>query len=313
MMFGFRDVFQYLECGACGCVQLLNPPQDLGRYYPSGYSAFRSVEAPDTVLQHIWENIRDYARERRNQGYFEGAGWLDRLLARRYEYPQLESFARMRASRQVRVLDVGCGSGRLLLDLKKLGYENLLGVDPFIPKAIDYGNGVRVMKEGLENLAGTKWDVIMFHHAFEHMPDPAKVLRFTANLLAPNGHCLIRIPVVARAWEQYGANWVQLDAPRHLFLQTERSFQLLAHREGLRVYKVTYDSNESQFWASELYSRDIPLREVSAREVKSLFGATRMKEYRRRALEMNGQGVGDQAAFYLVGGNEAPADSVASE
>jgi len=314
MMFGLREVFQYLECGSCGCLQLLNPPQDLGRYYPPGYSAFRTNEAPNTFLGHIREHIRDYVRERRNQGYFKGAGWLDRLLARRYEYPQLKSFARMRAGREVRILDVGCGSGQLLLDLKKLGYENLLGVDPFIPKAIDYGNDVRVIKGEVEDLAGTKWDVIMFHHAFEHMPDPAKVLRLTADLLAPNGHCLIRIPVVACAWEQYGANWVQIDAPRHLFLQTEKSLQLLAHGEGLRMYKVIYDSNESQFWASELYCRDIPLREVSAREVKTLFGGTRMKEYRRRALEMNDQGVGDQAAFYLaVEGNEAPADSVAHE
>jgi SAM-dependent methyltransferase len=220
----------------------------------------------------------------------------------------------MRASRQARVLDVGCGSGRLVLDLKKLGYENLLGVDLFIPKAIDYGNGVRVMKGGLEDLAGTTWDVIMFHHSFEHMPDPARVLRLTADLLSPNGHCLIRIPVVASAWEQYRADWVQLDAPRHLFLQTEKSFQLLAHGAGLRMYKVIYDSNEFQFWASELYGRDIPLRQVSAREVKSLLGAAQMGEYRRRALEMNDRGVGDQAAFYLaLEGNEAPADSVARE
>jgi hypothetical protein len=41
MMFGMRDVFQYLECGACGCLQLLNIPKDMGKYYPEQYYSFR--------------------------------------------------------------------------------------------------------------------------------------------------------------------------------------------------------------------------------------------------------------------------------
>lgn len=37
MAFGLRDKFTYLECGSCGCLQLLNIPADMSRYYPGDY------------------------------------------------------------------------------------------------------------------------------------------------------------------------------------------------------------------------------------------------------------------------------------
>jgi SAM-dependent methyltransferase len=296
MMFGFRDVFPYLECDGCGCLQLLNPPQDMGRYYPSGYSAFCTNEASSIALQRIRHSVR----KRRNQGFLEDAGWLDRLLARRYDYPQLNAFAHMRATRHVRILDVGCGSGRLLLDLKDLGYQHVLGVDLFVPQPIDYGNGVRVVKARLEDLAGTTWDVIMFHHSFEHMPHPARVLRLTADLLAPGGHCLIRLPLVGWAWEHYGVNWVQLDAPRHFFLHTEKSFQLLARGEGLRVHELRYDSTEYQFWVSELYTRDVAQASVDMTRPQAMFSNSTLRRFRAQAARLNSEGRGDQAAFDLV-------------
>jgi len=295
-MFGFRDVFQYLECDGCGCLQLLNVPQNMGRYYPSGYPEFCTIEAPSNVLQRI----RHYVRKRRNQGFLEGAGWLERLLARRYAYPQLTALARTRATRQARILDVGCGSGRVLLDLKELGYQNVLGVDLFIPQPIDYGNGVRVVKGRLEDLAGTTWDVIMFHHSFEHMPNPARVLRVTADLLAPGGHCLIRIPLLGWAWEHYGVNWVQLDAPRHLFLHTEKSFQLLVCGDGLRVHEVRYDSTEYQFWVSELYTRNVAQASVDMTRPQAMFSQSKLRRFRAQAARLNAEGRGDQAAFDLV-------------
>ena len=295
-MFGLRDVFSYLECDACGCLQLLNPPQDMGRYYPSAYSAFCTNETSSIALQRIRHSVR----QRRNQGFFEEAGWLDRLLARRYDYPQLNAFARIRPTRQARILDVGCGSGRLLLDLMDLGYQHVLGVDLFVPQPIDYRNGVRVVKARLEDLAGTTWDVIMFHHSFEHMPNPAKVLRLTADLLAPGGHCLIRLPLVGWAWEHYGVNWVQLDAPRHFFVHTEKSFQLLARGEGLRVHEVRYDSTEYQCWVSELYTRDVAQASVDMTRPQAMFSKSALRGFRAQAARLNAEGRGDQAAFDLV-------------
>jgi SAM-dependent methyltransferase len=297
MMLGLRDVFQYLECQACGCLQLLNPPSDMARYYPAGYTAFcGNGPSRGALSQRIWR----YARKRRNHGVLESESWFHQLLTRRCDDLPLRAFAGIGAGKNTRILDVGCGSGTLLVSLKEFGYKNLLGVDRFIPRSIDYGDGVTVIKGVLADLTGTSWDLVMFHHSFEHMPEPARVLQLTADLLAPGGHCLIRIPVVGWAWEHYGVHWAQLDAPRHLFLHTERSFRMLAGQAGLQVHDVTYDSTDLQFWVSELYSRNVDLASVDMTRPQKIFSKSEMRNFRVHAERLNAQGRGDSAVFKLL-------------
>lgn len=295
MMLGFRDSFRYLECNACGCLQLLDPPTDIGRYYPSDYTAFRDAETQNLVAQRL----RNFLRKRRNRGVFDDSGWLGRFLARHYRHLQLQAFARLGVGKNVRILDVGCGSGTVLRDLEELGYKNLFGVDRFIPHLTDNHSGVRITKGGLEDLSSASWDVIMFHHSFEHMPDPARVLNLAASMLTVGGHCLIRIPVIGWAWHHYGVNWGQLDAPRHLFLHSVKSFRMLADVAGLRVHAVNYDSNEFQFWVSELYARDISLSSLEAFRPVG-FSRAQLRRFRLEAARLNSEARGDSAVFDLV-------------
>src|SRR5690606_13809129 len=113
----------------------------------------------------------------------------------------------------------------------------------------------------------------------------------------------IRVPVAdSWAWRHYGTDWVQLDAPRHLFLHTRRSLDLLAADAGLVVERVADDSGAFQFWGSEQYRRDIPLRDPRSYAVNpraSDFTAAQIREFRRRAADLNARGEGDQASFYL--------------
>ena len=51
------------------------------------------------------------------------------------------------------------------------------------------------------------------------------------------------------------ADWMQLDAPRHLHVPTRRSIARLAHRFGLRVTRIDDDSGPFQVWGSEVYRR----------------------------------------------------------
>ena len=103
----------------------------------------------------------------------------------------------------------------------------------------------------------------MFHHSLEHVDDPEAALSLCRKRLEPQGRVLVRIPVPHYAWRRYRDRWVQLDAPRHLHLMSERGFTQLVQRAGLVVAKVFYDSTPFQFWGSEAYIRDQLLKDVA--------------------------------------------------
>src|SRR5690606_8452268 len=136
--------------------------------------------------------------------------------------------------------------------LKETGCKNLTGIDPYLKADIITPN-VKIYKKHIEELTG-KWDFIMLNHSFEHMENPMVILSKIHDILNEGGICMIRIPVSSSdAWEQYKENWVQLDAPRHIFLHSRKSMELLSKNVGLEIFNVFYDSGAFQFWGSEQY------------------------------------------------------------
>jgi SAM-dependent methyltransferase len=179
----------------------------------------------------------------------------------------------------------------LIYDLRQIGYQ-AEGIDPFIAADVADEYGTRVRKLGINQVIN-RYDIIIFRHSLEHMPDQVGTLAAARDKLLPGGTLVACIPVIGWAWRQYGVHWSELDAPRHLFLHTPQSLRLAAEKAHLGVERVVYDSNDFQFWASELY-----------RQGKQLNGGGRpgplkILSMRRRAAELNRQGDGDRAQFYL--------------
>ena len=292
MMFGLRDKFEYLECGNCGCVQLLNVPADMAKYYPPNYYSFQ---------KHGWVMTR---MRRRWAAYACGAtsptGWFVTELI--CPNNAMKSVHRLKLPKSARILDVGCGSGKLLQDLYYFGYTGTSGADPFIERDIVYQNGPTIFKKQLADMAGS-YDVIMLHHAFEHMDQPAEVLRVIARLLSKDGRGIIRIPVASSyGWRHYGINWVHLDAPRHLFLHTFKSLEILCAQAGLEIADTIHEAEELSISGSESYVKDIPLtdpRYPLSSSVKRFLAWNRRKADKVKAQEMNQRKEADMVCFYL--------------
>ncbi len=297
MMFGWREEFEYLECARCGCLQIARIPEDLAKYYPS--DGYYSYKTPKQKHYPGWLLKLRHERTRYFLGEFSIAGAVLGMISKR---PEHFDWLRGRATLDSRILDVGCGAGGLLLKLQREGFRSLLGADPFLQADIDYGNGVKILKRGVEALEG-QFDFIMLHHSFEHVPDPAATLKALAPRLAPGGTLLLRFPVAdSRARREYGINWVNWDAPRHLHLHTRKSMALLAAGAGMEVTSVVHDSSIQQFSSSELYIRGVPYIEHGKYRPGNradAFSQSEWDSFQARADELNRKGEGDTACFYL--------------
>jgi SAM-dependent methyltransferase len=297
MMFGIGETFTYFQCTACGCLQIAEVPADMARHYPPSYYSFPSGGADEAPWRRRLKSLR-------TRSALEGSGVLDRLLSPVASFPGdirlwLEL---MGATQRSRLLDVGCGGGGLLRQLAGLGFQSLLGADPFIAETLHHPDGVVVRKARLAELSG-EFDGIMMHHSFEHMPEPYAVLADARRLLAPGASLLLRVPVCSsQAFREYGVDWVQLDAPRHFFLHSEQSLRVLAQRAGFEVTRVVYDSTAFQFWGSEQYRRGVYLQSPTSYAVDaaaSQFSAADIAALEAKAREANARGDGDQACFVL--------------
>lgn len=297
MMYGTREQFDYMECGSCGCLQIVDIPADLSRYYPHDYYSQTSrILRPISV----WGSFRKRKRTQQWLGQHNLIGWL---LAKGKGMPAFVEWARnVGLKLDDKILDVGCGAGRLLLSMHDAGFTSLAGIDPFNAHDLDYGNGVRILKCSLAEI-DEAYDFVMLHHSFEHIPDPLQALKDVNRTLGSQRYALLRIPVgQTYAWKTYGADWVQLDAPRHLYLHTERSINILAREAGFEVARIDYDSGSYQFLGSIQYQHDIPMsdpRSFSVNPEKSLFTQRDIKTFEAKAKELNETRQGDQACFYL--------------
>jgi SAM-dependent methyltransferase len=296
MMFGYNDKFEYFECTKCMCLQISEIPQNITKYYPQDYYSYSSSSP-------IYRNpIKNIMRIKRNDFTIFNKGIVGRILYNLFPDTEFGSLSKINLNKNSKILDVGCGAGSLLYYLKERGFEYTMGIDPFIKEDIEYKNGLIIRKRMIQTL-DDKWDLIMFNHSFEHMDNPLETMQFVSKLLTQKGVCLVRIPTVTSyAWHHYGINWVQLDAPRHFFLHSVQSMELLAEKSNLILNDIIYDSTEFQFWGSEQYMQNIfhkSSNSYGAYPSNSIFSKSDIRNFRRKAKKLNSEQKGDQAAFYF--------------
>jgi len=297
MMFGLGEIFTYFQCSNCQCLQISNIPEDMSKYYTSHYYSF-SRGKKKLQITRLKKNVKKLV----NKYAVFNEGMIGKLLYTVFPEPSMRCLSKIPIGKGKRILEIGSGDGGFLLDLAEIGFTNLVGIDPYIEEDIWFNDKVSVFKKTIEDVSG-KWDIIIFHHSFEHCEDPETVLRHVSHLLDFDGICIIRAPIVSSfAWEHYGTDWVQIDAPRHVFIPSIRSMELLAEEANLQLIDVEYDSTAFQFWGSEQYRNDIPLFSDSSYLVsprKSMFRYVDIYLFKKRAKQLNLEKQGDQVIIYF--------------
>lgn len=305
MMFGTRSVYNYFECSECGTVQIETPVTNPELLYPSNYYSFNYEKTSK------WQNIIKMFLYKKSVAHYIGKGGISGKIYTSLRPNGEASSIAQYLNPESKILDIGCGTGIFIKALSALKYNHPVGIDPYIPESV-LTKEYSILKVDLSAfMPESPFDLIMMHHSFEHMDNPVEVLLKIREILSEKGRCIIRIPVAdSYAFQHYKENWVQLDAPRHVFLHTVKSITFLAKKCGLKVDEVIDDSTDFQIIGSEQYSRDIALVEPGTNFIpihkkllgmtKSVFDKQKLKNFKTLAKKLNAENRGDQKIFVLV-------------
>jgi SAM-dependent methyltransferase len=137
-----------------------------------------------------------------------------------------------------RVLDIGCGTGLNLEELRGRGVRRAVGMD-IAAAALTHcrARGLRVLVRGdggrLPFLDGS-FDVVVALDLIEHIAEDESALREIARVLAPGGHVVIFTPAYRFLWS------LQDEVSHHFRRYTSSELHRKLRLAGFEVRKLTY-------------------------------------------------------------------------
>lgn len=103
------------------------------------------------------------------------------------------------ADRKTRIIDMGCGNGKLLKTLKTYGYTNIVGIDPSLISIMSLrANGIDGIRGSIYEKPDKvldKADVVIMTMVLEHLLCPDKAIQsISDNYLKADGHIIVSWP-----------------------------------------------------------------------------------------------------------------------
>lgn len=224
-------LYKIQRCRQCSMVYLNPRPaeKDSGRFYEhADYLPFASL-APNRSL-----TARLYGLLRR-----ANLRWKRRVIGDFLQSMDAQVENGHLQSAHDRLLDVGCGTGEFLAEMKAAGWqvEGLERDERAVTWARQH-HQIAVTTGGVELLAAStqQYDLITLWHVLEHLYDPGQALATLVRLLRDRGWLLVAVPNIAGVDARvYKSNWVALDAPRHVNHFSLETLTRLGSKHGLTM------------------------------------------------------------------------------
>jgi 2-polyprenyl-3-methyl-5-hydroxy-6-metoxy-1,4-benzoquinol methylase len=201
---------------------LITSPQpkkgDLSKYYQSD-EYISHTDSNKTVVDKIYQYVKKYA-------IYKKVSLINKLFYSK--------------KKNIKILDVGCGTGDFLVYCKNKNFD-VCGVEPNkTANAISTSKLHQTVFFDVSELPNkTKFDVITLWHVLEHIPNLNEYISRLKDLLKDDGFLIVAVP----NYKSYDANhykeyWAAYDVPRHLWHFSQKSISLLFSKFDLSVIKV---------------------------------------------------------------------------
>lgn len=231
------EEFRLLKCNQCEvvCTEVEVTDGFFDKYYEQTYYAHEHKFLKFGLRERLQINRVKIQRGER-LGFFDSL--VNRIVAGQVlvDIPAIENG---------RILDVGCGAGKLLRVAASVGYE-CHGVEPSVQaRGILEESGFKAYGSMIDTDFPKKYfDVIVFNQSLEHMPDPVAAINKAIESLKDDGVLIVSVPNFASNERLiFGNYWRHVDVPRHLFHFSPSTLQYIAENNNLLVKKKRF-----KFW-----------------------------------------------------------------
>jgi 2-polyprenyl-3-methyl-5-hydroxy-6-metoxy-1,4-benzoquinol methylase len=205
------EIFNIVKCAGCGFI-FLNPrpiENEAMNFYPSDFN-----REGQTLIHRIL------------------AAWLAPI-----ESSMIENFKKYK--RRGKVIDVGCGSGRLMLKMQKRGFDVWgceLNADSnnFASKLLEGRIFYKKLTEC--NFPEHSFDFVTMFQSLEHMHNFDELFKEISRIIKDDGLVYIYVPNMEFfEFRLFGPYYYNLEVPRHLYCFTRNSIRNLLLRHGFKI------------------------------------------------------------------------------
>jgi 2-polyprenyl-3-methyl-5-hydroxy-6-metoxy-1,4-benzoquinol methylase len=175
------------------------------------------------------------------------------------------SFIKTNVQTRGRMLDIGCGNGRLLIMGKRDGWDvRGLELSDYYANIIGEKQGIKVYVANFLDFKPTEtelFDLVTLRHVLEHLPDPIFAMKKINSLLNPDGIAMLEFPNID-GWESRIKRVLQNSGikkklykpnykPGHCNEFCEKSFRVLTEKCGFKV--LIWSTYSSKAYLNPLY------------------------------------------------------------
>lgn len=163
----------------------------------------------------------------------------------------VSSYRWLKSSQKGKLLDIGCGNGKFLYQMKRLGWE-VYGVEndsgAFETAQRILGSNVFCGNLQDAGFPDNHFDVITVSHVIEHVLEPLALLEECRRILKPKGILVIITPNSQSLCKRiFGENWRSWEVPRHVFIFSPQSLKTLVEKSGLRISSIQTSSGSARW------------------------------------------------------------------